>query len=49
MMEKFFLVYQILNFGSIKNYNISDEIINCPFQLNNFVEKINVIFLKNKF
>ena len=21
----------------------------CPFQLNNFVERINVIFLKNKF
>ena len=38
-----------LNFGSKKNYTISAEIINCPFQLNNFVEKINVIFLKNKF
>ena len=38
-----------LNFGSKKNYNMSAEIINCPFQLNNFVEKINVIFLKNKF
>ena len=38
-----------LNFKSPKNNNISAEIINCPFQLNNFVEKINVIFLKNKF
>ena len=38
-----------LNFGSKKNYTISAEVINCPFQLNNFVEKINVIFLKNKF
>ena len=38
-----------LNFGSIKNYTTSVEIINCPFQLNNFVERINVIFLKNKF
>ena len=38
-----------LNFGSNKNYTISAEIINCPFQLNNFVERINVIFLKNKF
>ena len=37
-----------LNFGP-KNNNISAEVINCPFQLNNFVEKINVIFLKNKF
>ena len=38
-----------LNFGSKKSYTTSAEIINCPFQLNNFVEKINVIFLKNKF
>jgi len=38
-----------LNFGSKKSYTISVEIINCPFQLNNFVERINVIFLKNKF
>jgi hypothetical protein len=38
-----------LNFGSKKNYPTSAEIINCPFQLNNFVERINVIFLKNKF
>ena len=38
-----------LNFGSKKNYTTSTEIINCPFQLNNFVERINVIFLKNKF
>ena len=38
-----------LNFGSKKNYTTSAEIINCPFQLNNFVERINVIFLKNKF
>ena len=38
-----------LNFKSPKNNNISADIINCPFQLNNFVEKINVIFLKNKF
>ena len=38
-----------LNFGSKKNYITSVEIINCPFQLNNFVERINVIFLKNKF
>jgi len=38
-----------LNFGSKKNYTASAEIINCPFQLNNFVERINVIFLKNKF
>ena len=38
-----------LNFGSKKSYTISAEIINCPFQLNNFVERINVIFLKNKF
>ena len=38
-----------LNFGSKKNYITSAEIINCPFQLNNFVERINVIFLKNKF
>ena len=38
-----------LNFGSEKSYTISVEIINCPFQLNNFVERINVIFLKNKF
>ena len=38
-----------LNFKSNKNYNISNDIINCPFQLNNFVERINVIFLKNKF
>ena len=37
-----------LNFGS-KNNNIPAEVINCPFQLNNFVERINVIFLKNKF
>jgi hypothetical protein len=38
-----------LNFGSKKSYTTSAEIINCPFQLNNFVERINVIFLKNKF
>ena len=38
-----------LNFGSKKNNVIPAEIINCPFQLNNFVERINVIFLKNKF
>ena len=38
-----------LNFKSPKNNNISADIINCPFQLNNFVERINVIFLKNKF
>ena len=38
-----------LNFGSKKSYTASAEIINCPFQLNNFVERINVIFLKNKF
>ena len=38
-----------LNFGSKKNFTTSVEIINCPFQLNNFVERINVIFLKNKF
>ena len=38
-----------LNFGPKKNYTLSAEIINCPFQLNNFVERINVIFLKNKF
>ena len=38
-----------LNFGSQKSYTTSAEIINCPFQLNNFVERINVIFLKNKF
>ena len=38
-----------LNFKSPRNNNISADIINCPFQLNNFVEKINVIFLKNKF
>ena len=38
-----------LNFGSEKSYTISVEIINCPFQLNNFVERINVLFLKNKF
>ena len=38
-----------LNFGSKKNYTTSVAIINCPFQLNNFVERINVIFLKNKF
>ena len=38
-----------LNFKSPKNNNISANIINCPFQLNNFVERINVIFLKNKF
>ena len=38
-----------LNFGSKKIYTTSVEIINCPFQLNNFVERINVIFLKNKF
>ena len=38
-----------LNFGSKKSYITSAEIINCPFQLNNFVERINVIFLKNKF
>ena len=38
-----------LNFGSEKSYTISVEIINCPFQLNNFVERINIIFLKNKF
>ena len=38
-----------LNFGLKKNYTTSAEIINCPFQLNNFVERINVIFLKNKF
>ena len=38
-----------LNFGSKKSYTTSVEIINCPFQLNNFVERINVIFLKNKF
>jgi len=38
-----------LNFKSAKNYTISADIINCPFQLNNFVEKINIIFLKNKF
>ena len=38
-----------LNFGPNKNYTASAEIINCPFQLNNFVERINVIFLKNKF
>lgn len=38
-----------LNFGSKKKYTASAEIINCPFQLNNFVERINVIFLKNKF
>ena len=38
-----------LNFGSKKNYTTSAEVINCPFQLNNFVERINVIFLKNKF
>ena len=38
-----------LNFGSKKNSTISADIINCPFQLNNFVERINVIFLKNKF
>ena len=36
-------------FGSKKSYTTSAEIINCPFQLNNFVERINVIFLKNKF
>ena len=38
-----------LNFGLKKSYTTSAEIINCPFQLNNFVERINVIFLKNKF
>ena len=38
-----------LNFESKKSYTTSVEIINCPFQLNNFVERINVIFLKNKF
>ena len=38
-----------LNFGSKKSYTTSAEMINCPFQLNNFVERINVIFLKNKF
>ena len=38
-----------LNFGSKKNYTTSAEIMNCPFQLNNFVERINVIFLKNEF
>ena len=38
-----------LNFGSKKSYTTSAEVINCPFQLNNFVERINVIFLKNKF
>ena len=38
-----------LNFGSQKSYTTSANIINCPFQLNNFVERINVIFLKNKF
>ena len=38
-----------LNFKSPKNNNISADIINCPFQLNNFVERINVLFLKNKF
>ena len=38
-----------LNFGSRKSYTTSAGIINCPFQLNNFVERINVIFLKNKF
>jgi len=38
-----------LNFGSKKSYTTSAEIINCPFQLSNFVERINVIFLKNKF
>ena len=38
-----------LNFGSKKSYTTSAEIINCPFQLNNFVERINVIFLKNEF
>ena len=38
-----------LNFGSKKSYTTSTDIINCPFQLNNFVERINVIFLKNKF
>ena len=38
-----------LNFKLNKNYNISNDIIKCPFQLNNFVEKINIIFLKNKF
>ena len=38
-----------LNFGSKKKYTASAEITNCPFQLNNFVERINVIFLKNKF
>ena len=38
-----------LNFGSKKSYTTSAELINCPFQLNNFVERINVIFLKNKF
>ena len=38
-----------LNFGSKKSYTTSAEIINCPFQLNNFVERINVIFLKSKF
>ena len=38
-----------LNFGSKKSYTTSAEIINCPFELNNFVERINVIFLKNKF
>ena len=38
-----------LNFGSKKNFTTSVEIINCPFQLNNFVERINVLFLKNKF
>jgi DNA-binding response OmpR family regulator len=38
-----------LNFGSKKSYTTSAEMINCPFQLNNFVERINVIFLKCKF
>ena len=38
-----------LNFGSQKSYTTSAEIINCPFQLNNFVERVNVIYLKNKF
>jgi hypothetical protein len=37
-----------LNFGSKKSYTTSAEIINCPFQLNNFVEKKIFIFLKKK-